>query len=115
MHLQYISKVAAAKKLSAAYRPKSSDVFEEDDQMEEQIAALKRQVSELEAQVDAFDRAGSERWLSAFYQWYIAIYDKRKRESSANSMITLFRGGDGGIRTHVPAHHRQLDFESSSL
>ena len=53
MHLQYISKVAAAKKLSAAYRPKSSDVFEEDAQMEEQIAALKRQVSELEAQVDA--------------------------------------------------------------
>ena len=24
-------------------------------------------------------------------------------------------GGDGGIRTHVPAHHRQNDFESFSL
>ena len=24
-------------------------------------------------------------------------------------------GGKGGIRTHVPAHHRQLDFESSAL
>ena len=23
-------------------------------------------------------------------------------------------GGDGGIRTHVPAHHRQNDFESFS-
>lgn len=23
-------------------------------------------------------------------------------------------GGDGGIRTHVPAHHRQNDFESSN-
>ena len=24
-------------------------------------------------------------------------------------------GGEGGIRTHVPAHHRQDDFESSPL
>lgn len=23
----------------------------------------------------------------------------------------FFNGGDGGIRTHVPAHHRQNDFE----
>ena len=53
MHLQYISKVAAAKKLSTAYRQESSDVFEDDAQMAEQIVALKRQVSELEAQINA--------------------------------------------------------------
>ncbi len=27
----------------------------------------------------------------------------------------LFHGGDGGIRTHGPAHHQSNDFESFSL
>ena len=53
MHLQYISKVAAAKKLSIAYQKESNGVFDEEAKMEEQIVLLKRQVSELEAQINA--------------------------------------------------------------
>ena len=45
------------------------------------------------------------------------------REKTAKKEVPQLRvcvsrhstGGDGGIRTHVPAHHRQNDFESFSL
>ena len=36
-------------------------------------------------------------------------------KKTTTRMGGCFSGGDGGIRTHVPAQHRQNDFESLSL
>ena len=35
----------------------------------------------------------------------------KKRKVQQTLEFTELCGGDGGIRTHVPAHHRQNDFE----
>ena len=37
------------------------------------------------------------------------------KENNRNPKITVVLGGDDGIRTHVPAHHRQNDFEFSII
>ena len=44
---------------------------------------------------------------------FVRCMQKRKVQQTLE--FTGLCGGDGGIRTHVPAHHRQNDFESFSL